>query len=66
MPLYKVTPSPKKMPTDAKARMISAANQSAALRFATKDCYACEVIDAEEAAELGAQGIKVEKAEAGE
>ena len=54
------------MPKDAKPRMISAANQSAALRFATKDCYSCEVIEAEDAAELGASGIKVEKVEAGE
>ncbi len=66
MPLYKVTPSPALMPKEARPRMISAPNQAQALRFATKDNYTCEVIDAEAAAELGSQGIKVEKAESAE
>lgn len=64
MPLYKVVPSPTKMPKDAKARMISAANKAQAISFATKDNYSCEVIDAEAAAALGGEGVKVERAEA--
>ena len=58
--LYLVTPT-KKLPADAKPRLIRASTPAQAVRFATSEFYTVMVATADQAVECGLAGIKAEE-----
>lgn len=64
MPIYKVTVNVTRKEGDVKqTRLIDATNQATAIRFAGREWIEAEVCTISEAIELGAEGIKLEKAD---
>ena len=65
MPIYRLDCAiPHDQPNATKqTRLIEAANTASAMRFAAKDWITIEVCTTAEAVELGAAGVKIEKAE---